>query len=95
MFSFFKSIFETKKSHLEELDSMKKYLIVGLGNIGPEYAQTRHNIGFKILDALANQENLSFETAKLGDITTFKIKGRSALLLKPSTYMNLSGKELH
>ncbi|SMC35633.1 aminoacyl-tRNA hydrolase [Cellulophaga tyrosinoxydans] len=95
MFSFFKSIFETKKSHLEELDSMKKYLIVGLGNIGPEYAQTRHNIGFKILDALANQENLSFETAKLGDITTFKIKGRSALLLKPSTYMNLSGKALH
>lgn len=95
MFSFFKSIFETKKSHLEELDSMKKYLIVGLGNIGPEYAQTRHNIGFKILDALANQENLSFETAKLGDVSTFKIKGRSALLLKPSTYMNLSGKALH
>jgi len=95
MFSFFKSIFQTKKSHLEELDSMKKYLIVGLGNIGPEYAQTRHNIGFKILDALANQENLSFETAKLGDVTTFKIKGRSALLLKPSTYMNLSGKALH
>lgn len=95
MFSFFKSIFETKKSHLEELDSMKKYLIVGLGNIGPEYAQTRHNIGFKILDALANQENLSFETAKLGHVSTFKIKGRSALLLKPSTYMNLSGKALH
>ena len=95
MFNFLKSIFKTKKSHLEELDSMKKYLIVGLGNIGPEYAQTRHNIGFKILDALANQENLSFETAKLGDVTTFKIKGRSALLLKPSTYMNLSGKALH
>ena len=95
MFNFLKSIFKTKKSHLEELDSMKKYLIIGLGNIGPEYAQTRHNIGFKILDALANQENLSFETAKLGDITTFKIKGKSALLLKPSTYMNLSGKALH
>lgn len=95
MFTFLKSIFETKKSRIEELDSMKKYLIVGLGNIGPEYAQTRHNIGFKILDALANQENLSFETAKLGDVSTFKIKGRSALLLKPSTYMNLSGKALH
>ena len=95
MFNFLKSIFKTKKSHLAELDSMKKYLIIGLGNIGPEYAQTRHNIGFKILDALANQENLSFETAKLGDITTFKIKGKSALLLKPSTYMNLSGKALH
>ena len=95
MFTFLKSIFETKKSHLEELDSMKKYLIVGLGNIGPEYAQTRHNIGFKILDALADQENLSFETAKLGDVSTFKIKGKSALLLKPSTYMNLSGKAVH
>jgi len=74
---------------------MKKYLIIGLGNIGPEYAQTRHNIGFKVLDKFAQQEDLNFETAKLGDVTTFKIKGRSVLLLKPSTYMNLSGKALH
>nr|WP_231555199.1 aminoacyl-tRNA hydrolase [Cellulophaga sp. Hel_I_12] len=73
---------------------MKKYLIVGLGNIGPEYAQTRHNIGFKVLDALAHKENLSFDTVKLGDVCTHKIKGRSVLLLKPSTYMNLSGKAL-
>ena len=71
---------------------MKKFLIVGLGNIGFEYAETRHNIGFKIVDALAQKHECSFETAKLGDLSTIKIKGRSLLLLKPSTYMNLSGK---
>jgi PTH1 family peptidyl-tRNA hydrolase len=73
---------------------MKKYLIVGLGNIGDEYKETRHNIGFKILDALATKEEFSFETAKLGDIGMFKVKGRSVLCLKPSTYMNRSGKAL-
>lgn len=71
---------------------MKKYLIVGLGNIGEDYAETRHNIGFKILDVLEEQESLTFETVKLGDVATFKYKGKSSLLLKPSTYMNLSGK---
>ncbi|WP_236554648.1 aminoacyl-tRNA hydrolase [Flavobacterium sp. 9AF] len=71
---------------------MKKFLIVGLGNIGSEYVNTRHNIGFKILDYLANKEEVSFQTAKLGDIAEIKIKGRSLLLLKPNTYMNLSGK---
>ena len=71
---------------------MKKFLIVGLGNIGPKYANTRHNVGFKILDTLAEEEGLTFETAKLGDIAIFKYKGRQALCLKPSTYMNLSGK---
>ena len=73
---------------------MKKYLIVGLGNIGEKYENTRHNIGFKVLDYFANQENLMFETQKLGDITSFKLKGRTFLFLKPSTYMNLSGKAL-
>ncbi|MEM6515713.1 MAG: aminoacyl-tRNA hydrolase [Bacteroidota bacterium] len=73
---------------------MKKFLIVGLGNIGPEYAETRHNIGFKILDALAKKEDLKFETHKLGDITTYRFKGRNFILLKPSTYMNLSGKSV-
>lgn len=73
---------------------MKKYLIVGLGNIGEKYSETRHNIGFKILDALSKNEGFSFETVKLGDVGTFKIKGRSVLCLKPSTYMNLSGKAL-
>lgn len=94
MFAIFKSFFAKKSTYLEEVNPMKKYLIVGLGNIGPEYAQTRHNIGFKVLDTLANKENLSFETVKLGDVCTHKVKGRSVLLLKPSTYMNLSGKAL-
>jgi len=92
MLSILKSIFGFQKKYLQEVDSMKKFLIIGLGNIGPEYAQTRHNIGFKILDALANKESLSFSTVKLGDVATHKVKGRSVLLLKPSTYMNLSGK---
>ncbi|WP_373296638.1 aminoacyl-tRNA hydrolase [Arenibacter certesii] len=73
---------------------MKKFLIVGLGNIGDEYAATRHNIGFKILDALAEKEDFSFETKKLGDVGVFKVKGRSIICLKPSTYMNRSGKSV-
>tara|TARA_R100000935_G_scaffold54338_1_gene83055 strand:+ start:1161 stop:1727 length:567 start_codon:yes stop_codon:yes gene_type:complete len=71
---------------------MKKFLVAGLGNIGPKYHNTRHNIGFKMLDFLAEENNLSWETAKLGDVTIHKKKGRSFLLLKPSTFMNLSGK---
>ncbi|MFK7783282.1 aminoacyl-tRNA hydrolase [Psychroserpens sp.] len=71
---------------------MKKFLIVGLGNIGSQYANTRHNIGFKVLDALAEKEDLKFETQKLGDLTTYRFKGRTFILLKPSTFMNLSGK---
>lgn len=71
---------------------MKKFLIVGLGNIGSEYDDTRHNIGFKVLDSYAQKHELAFETAKLGSICTHKIKGRTILLLKPATYMNLSGK---
>jgi PTH1 family peptidyl-tRNA hydrolase len=74
---------------------MKKFLIVGLGNIGTEYVNTRHNIGFKILDYIARKEGVLFETAKLGEISELKIKGRSILLLKPNTYMNLSGKAVH
>lgn len=71
---------------------MKKFLIVGLGNIGAEYVNTRHNIGFKILNHLAKSENIDFETVKLGSLAECKIKGRTLLLLKPNTYMNLSGK---
>jgi len=73
---------------------MKKFLIVGLGNIGPKYSETRHNIGFKVLDALAKSEEETFKTEKLGDICTIKIKGRTVILLKPNTYMNLSGKAI-
>lgn len=75
-----------------EEDLMKKFLIVGLGNIGDKYHNTRHNIGFKVLDYLVAQESVSFETDKLGDKATLKVKGRTLALLKPSTYMNLSGK---
>lgn len=69
-----------------------KYLIVGLGNIGTEYAGTRHNIGFNVLDALAEASNTVFTTARYGDVAEARYKGRTLLLLKPSTYMNLSGK---
>ena len=94
MCQFLKFLFGNDKKLLEESDRMKKFLIVGLGNIGSEYAETRHNVGFKILDQLAKEKEFSFETAKLGDVGTFKIKGRSVLCLKPSTYMNRSGKAL-
>ncbi len=78
----------------EELDPMKKFLIVGLGNIGAEYSHTRHNIGFKVLDYFANKEAITFETQKLGAIATYKLKGRTFIFLKPNTYMNLSGKAI-
>lgn len=71
---------------------MKKFLIVGLGNIGAEYVNTRHNIGFKVLDHFAKKEGVTFSTVKLGALAEFKIKGRTLLLLKPNTFMNLSGK---
>lgn len=71
---------------------MKKLLIVGLGNIGAEYVNTRHNIGFKVVDHLARKESLDFQTVKLGAMAEYKLKGRTLFLLKPNTYMNLSGK---
>ena len=86
------NVFKNEKQVETEQDLMKKYLIVGLGNIGAEYAETRHNIGFKVLDELAKTEDLTFQTQKLGDLTTYKLKGRTFILLKPNTYMNLSGK---
>ncbi|MEG2574354.1 MAG: aminoacyl-tRNA hydrolase [Bacteroides sp.] len=68
-----------------------KYLIVGLGNIGDEYRDTRHNIGFNVLDALAKASNLVFTDGRYGATSTMSVKGRTLLLLKPSTFMNLSG----
>jgi PTH1 family peptidyl-tRNA hydrolase len=82
----------TKNTPSENIEPMKKFLIVGLGNIGAEYVNTRHNIGFKVLDYVAREESLSFETAKLGAVAEYNIKGRKLILLKPNTYMNLSGK---
>ena len=86
-------IFQKKaNAQVEEYDSMKKFLIVGLGNIGEQYASTRHNVGFNILDYLAQKEDLTFETQKLGDRAVYKLKGRTFVFLKPNTFMNLSGK---
>lgn len=90
MFNWLKILFGKSPVEID----MKKFLIVGLGNIGSEYANTRHNIGFKILDHLAKKEDVTFNTAKLGDKATYKLKGRTFILLKPSTYMNLSGKAI-
>ncbi len=68
-----------------------KYLIVGLGNIGPEYENTRHNIGFMILDAFAKASNTFFQDKRYGFVAETRLKNKSLLLLKPSTFMNLSG----
>ena len=72
-----------------------KYLIAGLGNIGPEYELTRHNIGFLILDQLAEKNNVKFDSGRLALTAELKHKGRSIHLIKPTTYMNLSGKAVN
>ena len=71
---------------------MKKFLIVGLGNVGDSYTNTRHNIGFKIVNAFVKENGGSFTTEKLGELSQLKIKGKTVFVLKPNTYMNLSGK---
>ncbi|MDG1042402.1 MAG: aminoacyl-tRNA hydrolase [Flavobacteriaceae bacterium] len=89
MFNWF---FKTKLNTNTATEMSKKYLIVGLGNGSADYVHTRHNIGFKIVEKLAQLNATNFETKKLGDIARFRFKGRTFLLLKPNTYMNLSGK---
>lgn len=74
---------------------MSKFLIVGLGNIGEEYAETRHNIGFKIVDHLASEAGVKFTTERYADVAHIKHKGKQLILIKPSTYMNLSGKAVN
>lgn len=101
MFDFLKRLFATsngngkegkqEQSETEKNHQQMNFLIVGLGNIGSEYAQTRHNIGFRVLDALAKASNLVFEDKRYGAVTTLKVKNQTLTLLKPSTYMNLSG----
>lgn len=91
MIKWLKNVFSSKQKE-DNTDYMNKFLIIGLGNIGAEYANTRHNIGFKILDYFAKKESITFETVKLGALAEFKSKGKTFLLLKPNTYMNLSGK---
>ena len=72
-----------------------KYLIIGLGNPGAEYENTRHNIGFKVLDKLASLSNISFAADKLANMADVKFKGRKLILIKPTTFMNLSGKAVN
>jgi len=86
-------VHEHQKNNMKSVSN--KFLIVGLGNIGAEYVNTRHNIGFKAVDFLAKKEGVNFETVKLGALAEYKFKGRTFLLLKPNTYMNLSGKAVH
>ena len=69
-----------------------KFLIVGLGNIGAEYAHTRHNIGFDVVEALAAKHNATFKTDRLAAVAEIKLKGKTLVCIEPSTYMNLSGK---
>jgi PTH1 family peptidyl-tRNA hydrolase len=69
-----------------------KYLIAGLGNIGDEYASTRHNIGFNVTDALARLSGVSFQIGRYADVARLRVKNKSLVLIKPNTYMNLSGK---
>ena len=72
-----------------------KYLIVGLGNPGSKYENTRHNIGFKVLDAFAKEQEVTFTTERHADVATAKFKGRTLVLIKPNTFMNLSGKAVN
>ena len=76
----------------DKIDPSMKYLIIGLGNMGSEYDDTRHNVGFRVVDAVAQKFEARFKHEHLGDLATFKNRGRQIYLLKPSTYMNLSGK---
>lgn len=92
---FFKSLFGKKHKPEQNIPTEMKYLIVGLGNPGAKYENTRHNIGFKVVEAFAEESNAAFETIKLGDVAKAKWKGRQVILLKPSTFMNLSGKAVN
>ncbi len=73
---------------------MNKFLIIGLGNIGEEYKNTRHNIGFDVVDAFAKKNNAEWKVERLASVANCKIKGKQIILIKPTTYMNLSGKAL-
>ena len=93
MYKWFNWLFgKEKATSIEDNVEMKKYLIVGLGNIGEKYEHTRHNIGFKILDYFSSKEDIIFKTEKLADRAEYKLKGRLFIFIKPNTYMNLSGK---
>jgi len=86
-------LFEKKKK--ENIPPEMKYLIVGIGNIGDEYDQTRHNIGFDVLDELARSNKAEFKDERYGAVATYKFKARTFVLLKPNTYVNLSGRAIN
>ena len=92
---YFLRLFQKKSKEENSLvqitPTMKKYLIVGLGNIGPDYVGTRHNAGFMVVDVLAERAGASWKSCRYGDMATVKIKNCELMLLKPSTFMNLSG----
>lgn len=92
MFEFFKKLFDNKEIEIEE--NPMKYLIAGLGNIGSKYHNTRHNIGFDVVDALAKEKGGTFKEDNQAHTCTVKHKGRALILIKPTTYMNLSGKAI-
>lgn len=81
---------QNNQSESQEIE-MRKYLIVGLGNMGPEYVGTRHNVGFMVADRLASMSNSGFQSCRYGDMARFNIKNCALMVLKPSTFMNLSG----
>lgn len=87
----FKRLFEKKVDIKEEKGEVKKFLIVGLGNIGPDYAGTRHNIGFMLADKLVESCEGTFSSCRYGDMAKIRVKNCELWVLKPSTFMNLSG----
>lgn len=87
-------IFRSKSTEIVHEDHAMKYLIAGLGNIGSDYENTRHNIGFDVVDQMAKSANVNFKSENLADIAEIKHKGRFITLIKPSTFMNRSGKSI-
>ena len=92
--NWFSKLFTSQKT-TDTSDSMKKFLIVGLGNIGAEYVNTRHNIGFEIADTFARSEGVFFSNDRLASRAEVKFKGRTLVIIKPTTFMNLSGKAVN
>lgn len=94
MFAFIKKLLSKQQSPSKEEDLTVKYLITGLGNVGAEYNDTRHNVGFDIVDYLAAKYEVSYKSGRYGYTGSFRFKGRTFVLLKPTTYMNLSGQAI-
>lgn len=94
MFKFITRLFAKKELETSKIDNSVKYLITGLGNIGFDYEGTRHNIGFDVVDYLAAKFDVQYKSERYGMLGSFKHKGRTFILLKPNTYMNLSGQAI-